>query len=111
MQKPLRGVGRLGTGESESARGTMGRGKSGREAPTFSFFPSSIARSPVFFFFFFFLFFLFFLNSQRQPLRRKTSLFSAVDTFRVVRLGYVIECVDREGPEKRRTVKRERERK
>ena len=52
MQKPLRGVGRLGTGESESARGTMGRGKSGREAPTFSFFPSSIARSPVFFFFF-----------------------------------------------------------
>ena len=51
MQKPLRGVGRLGTGESESARGTMGRGKSGREAPTFSFFPSSIARSPVFFFF------------------------------------------------------------
>ena len=54
MQKPLRGVGRLGTGESESARGTMGRGKSGREAPTFSFFPSSIARSPVFFFFFFF---------------------------------------------------------
>ena len=56
MQKPLRGVGRLGTGESESARGTMGRGKSGREAPTFSFFPSSIARSPVFFFFFFFFF-------------------------------------------------------
>ena len=53
MQKPLRVVGRLGTGESESARGTMGRGKSGREAPTFSFFPSSIARSPVFFFFFF----------------------------------------------------------
>ena len=54
MQKPLRDVGRLGTGESESARGTVGRGKSGREAPTFSFFPSSIARSPVFFFFFFF---------------------------------------------------------
>ena len=54
MQKPLRVVGRLGTGESERARGTMGRGKSGREAPTFSFFPSSIARSPVFFFFFFF---------------------------------------------------------
>ena len=60
MQKPLRGVGRLGTGESESARGTMGRGKSGREAPTFSFFPSSIARSPVFFFVFVFVCFFFF---------------------------------------------------
>ena len=36
-------------GKSESARGTMGRGKSGREAAAFSFFPSSIARSRVFF--------------------------------------------------------------
>ena len=31
-------------GKSESARGTMGREKSGREAAAFSFFPSSIAR-------------------------------------------------------------------
>ena len=37
-------------GKSESARGTMGRGKSGREAAAFSFFPSSIALSRVFFF-------------------------------------------------------------
>ena len=119
-QKPLRVVGRLRTGESESARGTMGRGKSGREAPVFSFFPSSIARSLflllLLFIYFFFLLFIFFKccylyqNTQRQPLRRKASLFRAVNTFRVVRLGYVTECFDREGLGKRRTVKRERER-
>ena len=61
-QKPLRVVGRLRTGESESASGTMGRGKSGRKAPAFSFFPSSIARS-LFLLLFFFLLFIFFYSA------------------------------------------------
>ena len=110
-QKPLRVVGRLRTGKSESARG---RGKSGRKAPAFSFFPSSIARSPFLLLLLFFIFIFFkccylYWNTQRHPLQRKASLFRAGNTVRVVRLGYVTECVDREALGKRRTVKRERE--
>ena len=83
-QKPLRVVGRLRTGESESTRGTMGRGKSERKAPAFSFFPSSIARSLFFLnYYFYFLLFTFlkcsylYRNTKRHPLRRKASLFRA----------------------------------
>jgi len=43
-QKPLCFVRGLGRGKKESARGTMGRGKRGRETPIFSLFPSSPAR-------------------------------------------------------------------
>ena len=85
----------------------MGRGKSGREAAAFSFFPSSIARSR--FFLIFFLNAAIFIGIPSSSLCEGRGHHSAQS----IRFGSFAsdaspKCVDREGLWKRRTVKRQR---